>query len=159
MARNTYKYHFKVGNKIIYSGITDDLVEQERDLQHTLDSSGRIAPVGDPVAKDAALQWESEQAARGRPTRRNRMADVVKMVDVTDNIRTWAVEEMLEYSLEKIRNGDFIPANKAVLIMLNDRDGVYDVRRCSAGLKCSEILSMLEVEKSRVLKMMGYPQE
>jgi hypothetical protein len=27
--RNTHKYHFKVGNKIVHSGITDDLERRE----------------------------------------------------------------------------------------------------------------------------------
>jgi len=63
MARDTYKYHFKVGAKILHTGITNDLPDRERTLQRTLDESGHIKQVGGATTKDAALQWESEQTA------------------------------------------------------------------------------------------------
>jgi predicted GIY-YIG superfamily endonuclease len=31
--RNTYKYHFKIGNKIVHSGITKDLKRREQEHQ------------------------------------------------------------------------------------------------------------------------------
>lgn len=70
MARDTYKYHFKVGNKIIHTGITNDLDRREREHQNNLNKRGHIKQVGRATTKDAALNWESEQADRGLPTRR-----------------------------------------------------------------------------------------
>ena len=31
MARDTYKYHFKKGNKIVHTGITNDLERREQE--------------------------------------------------------------------------------------------------------------------------------
>ncbi len=70
MARNTYKYHFKKGNRIVHTGITNDLERREQEHKQTLAESGHIKQVGHATTKDAALKWESEQAKRGNPTRR-----------------------------------------------------------------------------------------
>ena len=55
--RDTYKYHLKIGNKIVHRGITDDL---ERRLQeHQQDFSGsHILQIGNKTTRDAALRWE-----------------------------------------------------------------------------------------------------
>ena len=68
--RNTYKYHFKVGNKIVLAGITGDLARREQEhQQHRGWSKGRIKQVGDATSRDAAIVWEIEQAAKGMPVR------------------------------------------------------------------------------------------
>ena len=70
MARNTYKYHFKKGNRIVHTGITDDLERREQEHKLNFGESGRIKKVGHATTLDAALRWEKEQAEKGRPTRR-----------------------------------------------------------------------------------------
>ena len=70
MARNTYKYHFKKGKKIIHTGITNDLERREQEHKLTYGDSGHIKRVGRATTRDAALKWESEQAKQGKPTRR-----------------------------------------------------------------------------------------
>ena len=67
---DTYKYHFKVGNKIVHTGITIDLKrrEQEHQQRHGW-SKGRIKQVGERTTRDAAIAWEMKQAAQGRPVR------------------------------------------------------------------------------------------
>ncbi|MDE0332897.1 MAG: hypothetical protein OXL41_13645 [Nitrospinae bacterium] len=70
MARKTYKYHFKKGNRILYSGITKDLEKRERELKQEFGEGGYIKQVGSATTMDAALVWESEQARWGNPTRR-----------------------------------------------------------------------------------------
>ncbi len=70
MARKTYKYHFKMGKKTLYSGITDDLEKRERELKQEYGEDGYIKKVGSATSLDAALKWESEQAKRGYLTRR-----------------------------------------------------------------------------------------
>ena len=67
--RKTYKYHFKKGNKIVHVGITDDLARREQEHQRRFGESGHISPVGRRTTREAALEWEREQAANGRPTR------------------------------------------------------------------------------------------
>ena len=70
MARDTYKYHFKKGNKIVHTGITNDLVRREQEHKRMFGESGHIKKVGRATTRDAALKWEGEQAKRGKPTRR-----------------------------------------------------------------------------------------
>ena len=71
MARKTYKYHFKMGKKTLYSGITKDLEKRERELKQKFGEDGYIKQVGGATTMDAALKWESEQAKRGYLTRRS----------------------------------------------------------------------------------------
>lgn len=70
MARDTYKYHFKRGHRIVHTGITNDLERRESEHKQNFGNDGHIFKVGRVTTRDAALQWEREQAARGRPTRR-----------------------------------------------------------------------------------------
>ncbi len=72
MARDTYKYHFKRGHKIVHTGITNDLDRRETEHKGEFGEDGHILKVGHATTRDAALGWEREQADRGRPTRRRR---------------------------------------------------------------------------------------
>ena len=72
MERNTYKYHFKIGTKVVHTGITNDIDRREQEHQRTFGSDGRIEKIGNATTLLDALQWESEQAKRGKPTRRKR---------------------------------------------------------------------------------------
>ena len=58
--RGTYKYHFKQGNRIVHSGITDDLERREQEHQQTWDD-GHIKQVGHRTTEDAAREWEQGQ--------------------------------------------------------------------------------------------------
>ena len=70
--RDTYKYYFKVGNKIVYGGITNrPLVEREGEHQESgkvtsfkgkryVWSKGHIVQVGFRTTRSAALRWERE---------------------------------------------------------------------------------------------------
>jgi len=59
-SRNTYKYHYKIGNKIVHSGITDDLDRREQEHQQKW-SKGHIKQVGHKTTEDAAREWEKSQ--------------------------------------------------------------------------------------------------
>lgn len=61
--RDTYKYHFKVGNKIVHRGITKELDRREREHQQTW-PKGRITQIGYRTTWTAALAWER----RGGPS-------------------------------------------------------------------------------------------
>ena len=78
MARKTYKYHFKMGRKTLYTGITSDLEKRERELKREFGEEGYIKQVGGATSLDAALVWESEQAKRGFLTRRGLVRGAVK---------------------------------------------------------------------------------
>ena len=63
--RDTYKYHYKIGNKILKSGITDDL--DRREGEHQQDHpKGHITQVGHRTTEDAARDWEEKQP-KGTP--------------------------------------------------------------------------------------------
>ena len=68
--RDTYKYHFKKGNKIVHTGITNDI--DRREAEHKSQpgwSKGHIKQVGLRTTYDAAREWEQEQAKQGKPVR------------------------------------------------------------------------------------------
>ena len=58
--RDTYKYHYKIGNKTIHSGITDDLDRREQEHQQKW-PKGHIKQVGLKTTEDAAREWENDQ--------------------------------------------------------------------------------------------------
>lgn len=55
------------------------------------------------------------------------------------------------------QEGDSERFNKAFLILLDqDGEGSYEVCFRNAGMRMSEVLSLLEVAKTQVLRDMGY---
>ena len=54
MPRDTYKYHFKKGNKIVHTGIANDLDRREQEHKQTHGNSGHIKQVGRASTRDAA---------------------------------------------------------------------------------------------------------
>ena len=55
--RDTHKYDYKVGNKIVHSGITNDL--ERREAEHQRKWPGcRIVQIGRRTTEDAARDWE-----------------------------------------------------------------------------------------------------
>ena len=61
--RDTYKYHFMVGNKIVHRGITDDLERREQEHQQKW-PKGHIRQIGRQTTRDAGLDWEGEGGKR-----------------------------------------------------------------------------------------------
>ncbi len=59
--RDTYKYQFKVGNKIVHGGITKDLERREKEHQQER-SDGHIKQVGHRTTEEAAREWEKEKS-------------------------------------------------------------------------------------------------
>ncbi len=58
-SRDTYKYHFKVGNRIVHGGITTDLERREKEHQQE-HHEGYIKQVGRRTTEEAARDWEKE---------------------------------------------------------------------------------------------------
>lgn len=58
--RDTYKYLFKVGNRIMHGGITNDLERREKEHQQEW-PNGHIKQVGRRTTRDAAQEWEKER--------------------------------------------------------------------------------------------------
>lgn len=59
-SRTTYKYQFKIGNKIVHAGITNDLPRRDQEHKQTW-SKGHIKQVGRRTTREAALRWERER--------------------------------------------------------------------------------------------------
>ncbi|MFH1601881.1 MAG: hypothetical protein ABIB61_02910 [Candidatus Shapirobacteria bacterium] len=55
--RNTYKYDFKVGNKIMHSGITRNLDRRELDHKQKW-PKGHTVQIGRRTTEEAARKWE-----------------------------------------------------------------------------------------------------
>ena len=66
-SRTVYKYHFKLGNRIVHTGITRDIDRREAEHQQK-PGRGHIVQVGFRTTQEAALQWEAEQRRLGKPT-------------------------------------------------------------------------------------------
>lgn len=57
IVRNTYKYDFKVRQKIVHSGITKDL--ERREIEHQQKwPKGHIVQIGNKTTEEAAKEWE-----------------------------------------------------------------------------------------------------
>ena len=60
-SRNTYKYHLKRGNKIIRSGITNDLDRREDEHQREYGEGVHVKKVGRATTREDAKDREKEQ--------------------------------------------------------------------------------------------------
>ena len=58
--RDTNKYLFKVGNRIVHGGITKDLDRREQEHQGKW-PKGHIYKVGHKTTEKAAREWEAEK--------------------------------------------------------------------------------------------------
>jgi len=58
--RDTNKYQFKVVNKIVHGGITNDLERREREHKAKW-PKGHIVKVGNITTEDAARKWEKDK--------------------------------------------------------------------------------------------------
>ena len=58
--RDTFKYQFKVGNKIVHGGITDDLERREAEHQKKW-PKGHIKQVGPRTTEKVAREWEKDK--------------------------------------------------------------------------------------------------
>jgi len=57
--RDTYKYHVKIGGKIIYRGITRDL--DKRSSQHKAHwPESHVVKVGRKTTREKAIEWEKQ---------------------------------------------------------------------------------------------------
>lgn len=87
------------------------------------------------------------------------MGEIVRIGKSTDpsvqNVRTTLIE-----ALADIDRGE-LKAKKVVLLFLEDDDvegetRSFDLRLRSCGLRCSELLGLFEVAKTRALAWMGF---
>ena len=58
--RDTYKYHYKIRNKIVHGGITNDLERRESEHKQKW-PDGHIKQVGRKTTEEAARKWEKDK--------------------------------------------------------------------------------------------------
>jgi len=58
--KNTYKYYFKIGNRIVHGGITEDLERREVEHQQKW-PRGHIVQVGRRTTEEVARKWERDK--------------------------------------------------------------------------------------------------
>ena len=66
LPRDTHKYHLKRGNRIIRSGVTNDLDRREGEHQREYGDDVHITQVGRRTTRPAARDWEKDQK-KGTP--------------------------------------------------------------------------------------------
>ena len=62
--RDTYKYHLKQGDKIIRSGITNNLQRREKELQRDYGPDVYVHQVGRRTTREEAREWQKKQKRR-----------------------------------------------------------------------------------------------
>lgn len=65
-SRNSFKYNFKVGNKIVRIGITDNLARRESEHSREF-REGHISQVGRRTTREAAYKWVKERRSNIKP--------------------------------------------------------------------------------------------
>lgn len=79
------------------------------------------------------------------------MGDVINIAD-HDN-RFWTAADALNEALLEYEEGKF---TKVLIIKLDNQDQEYNSSFIAANLKASEAISLIEVVKTKLLKIMGY---
>jgi hypothetical protein len=59
-ARDWHTYEFKVGNRVLHKGITQEPDRREREHQNNIDPDGHLKIVGRPKTEEGARQWEKD---------------------------------------------------------------------------------------------------
>jgi len=67
--RDTFTYDFKIGQKIVHSGITDDLERRETEHRERW-PKGHIVKVGAAKTEEAARAWEETKQKTITPLRK-----------------------------------------------------------------------------------------
>jgi len=81
--------------------------------------------------------------------------NVVFLSEKTDSAKSWSVVDMLEDTQDRVKSKEF-EANKALVITLNDNDGVYDATVHQSGMNMNECLALLDIGKVICRNEMGY---
>ncbi len=69
--RDTYTYDYKVGNKIVHSGITNDLERRESEHKQRW-PNGHIKKVGVAKTEEGARKWEESKQKTITPHRKSK---------------------------------------------------------------------------------------
>lgn len=64
-------------------------------------------------------------------------------------------KEMMLDAVADIDAGKIAPT-RAMVIVLNDQDGTYQLNWYASGARCSDMISMCEVTKALLLTQMGF---
>ncbi len=92
------------------------------------------------------------QQGRSLPKEREGRAMTDKIIDLallTDDAKAWTPSQMLKEAQRRVGpGGDCEHVKKAIVIYLDDEDGIYGTAWNESGMKCSEMVTLLEVVKN-----------
>lgn len=74
--------------------------------------------------------------------------------DITRDSMDWTHEELLEEVKATVTDESQRPDCMLVIILWNDKLD-YATRMLNVGMKCSEMVALLEFQKQKVLNLMG----
>ena len=80
--------------------------------------------------------------------------NVINMAASSKSGKRWSPEQMLDEVKKDLKIGNL--GDKMLCISLDTIDGRYGVGYHQSGMKASEMLALLEVAKSLIIKDMGY---
>ena len=80
---------------------------------------------------------------------------VIHLSHHTHDGSRWTVEQMLADALSDVREHRRTPT-KALVLLLDEAEGRYDVGFNQSGLSMSQCLALVEVAKTLLLREMGY---
>ncbi len=82
--------------------------------------------------------------------------EVAKLSEFSGNGNHRGAIDAVNDHKQELEDGRLKGFEKVMIISLDDTDGNYSVKWSQAGLKSSEMLSLLEVAKTTLLGTMGY---
>jgi hypothetical protein len=83
------------------------------------------------------------------------MTKIISLAERTKDGTRWTVEDMLEDALNDIRAGRRL-CNKAIVVFLDNTGDAYGISYAQAGMKCSEIVALLDIAKTDIKRDMGF---
>ena len=82
---------------------------------------------------------------------------VTRISDKTQSSLSVSPEQIFEEAIESIgKDGAFKNGKKALVLMLDDTDGGFSISYLNAGMKGSQVISLLECAKSIFKEDLGY---
>lgn len=82
---------------------------------------------------------------------------IAKISEKTESSLSQSPEQIFEEAIELLgKDGAFKKGDKALVLMLDDTSENFRISYLNAGMKCSQVISLLDCAKSLFRSDMGY---
>jgi hypothetical protein len=86
------------------------------------------------------------------------LAKVLKLTDAVEDVRYESAVDCLERVLGYVKDGfpnsPEFKATKALVLLLDEHDGKYHLKRLCSAAKCSELVALLAVAQQQELRFL-----